>query len=166
MIGDPCFAAGGCGTRSASPVKRALIRQSRHKSPAGPPSRGERRPFISATAPCPFPRSSKALQVTHLVVGTVQRQGEAIRIFVRLIDGATGFESWSERYDGSLDNVFKLQETVAQAVTGALSARLGLALAEPIVRPLMAASMSCSRLCDFRRAIFWQHRLRVRPQSI
>lgn len=74
-----------------------------------------------------------------MVVGTVQRQGEAIRIFVRLIDGATGFESWSERYDGSLDNVFKLQETVAQAVTGALSARLGLALAEPIVRPLTAS---------------------------
>lgn len=84
----------------------------------------------------PMPAIAKALQVTHLVEGTVQRQGEAIRVFVGLIDGATGFESWSERYDGSLNDVFKLQETVAQAVTGALSARFGLVLAEPTVRPL------------------------------
>ena len=84
----------------------------------------------------PMPAIANTLQVTHLVEGTVQRQGEAIRIFVRLIDGKSGFESWSERYDGTLDDVFKLQDTVARAVTDALSARLGLELGQPIVRPL------------------------------
>jgi len=84
----------------------------------------------------PMPAIANALQVTHLVEGTVQRQGEAIRIFVRLIDGKSSFESWSDRYDGTLDDVFKLQDTVARAVTDALSARLDLALGQPIVRPL------------------------------
>lgn len=73
------------------------------------------------------------LRVAHLIEGSVQRQGEDVRIFVRLIDGATGFESWGHRYDGSLNNIFALQETVAKAVTAALAEKLGLAIDEPLV---------------------------------
>ena len=72
--------------------------------------------------------------MAHLIEGSVQRQGERVRIFVRLIDGETGFESWGHRYDGSLDDIFALQETVAQAVTAALAEKLGLVLDEPLVR--------------------------------
>ncbi len=77
---------------------------------------------------------AEALRVAHLIEGSVQRQGERVRIFVRLIDGETGFESWGHRYDGSLDDIFALQETVAQAVTAALAEKLGLVLDEPLVR--------------------------------
>jgi TolB-like protein/tetratricopeptide (TPR) repeat protein len=80
------------------------------------------------------PAIAAELRVTHLIEGSVQRQGERVRIFVRLIDGANGFESWGHRYDGSLDNIFALQETVAQAVTKALAERLGLAIDDPLVR--------------------------------
>lgn len=80
------------------------------------------------------PAIANELRVAHLIEGTVQRQGERVRIFVRLIDGATGFESWGHRYDGSLDNIFALQETVAKAVTAALAEKLGLAIDEPLVQ--------------------------------
>lgn len=81
-----------------------------------------------------IPEIAKALRVAHLIEGSVQRQGNMVRIFVRLIDGASGFENWGQRYDGSLDDIFGLQETVARAVTAALAAQLGLAMDPPQVR--------------------------------
>jgi TolB-like protein len=82
------------------------------------------------------PGIADALGVSHLIEGSVQRQGEKVRIFVRLIDGVTGFESWGRRYDGSLGDIFALQETVAHAVTNALAANLDLVIDEPPVRDM------------------------------
>ena len=81
----------------------------------------------------PSPAIAEALRVKHLIEGSVQRQGEQVRIFVRLTDGADGFESWGQRFDGALDEIFALQEQVAQAVAAALSRQLGLAMIEPSV---------------------------------
>ena len=75
---------------------------------------------------------ARALNVAHLIEGSVQRQGEHVRIFVRLLDGATGFESWGKRFDGSLDDIFKLQEVVAQAVTVAMGSALGIEIQPPL----------------------------------
>lgn len=73
------------------------------------------------------------LGVSHLVEGSVQRQGEQVRIHVHLIDGASGFELWGNRFDGALDNIFDLQEAVARGVTEALSGALGMAFQPPVV---------------------------------
>ncbi len=73
------------------------------------------------------------LGVSHLVEGSVQRQGERVRIHAHLIDGATGFELWGSRFDGVLDDIFGLQETVARGVTEALAGALGIALQPPVV---------------------------------
>lgn len=81
----------------------------------------------------PSPTVAEALRVAHLIEGSVQRQGEQVRVFVRLTDGADGFESWGQRFDGALDDIFALQEQVAQAVTAALSCQLGLVMIEPSV---------------------------------
>lgn len=74
------------------------------------------------------------LRVSHLVEGSVQRQAMQVRINVRLIDGQTGFEEWAHHYDGSLSDIFALQESVAQAVTAALGEALGVVLQPPKVR--------------------------------
>jgi TolB-like protein len=84
----------------------------------------------SALAP---PEIAATLHVSHLIEGSVQRQDEQVRIHVRLVDGETGFEKWSKRYDGTLDNIFALQEVVAQAVTAAISSALGIILQPPLV---------------------------------
>jgi len=73
------------------------------------------------------------LGVSHLVEGSVQRQGERVRIHVHLIDAATGFETWGSRFDGVLGDIFGLQETVARGVTEALASALGIALQPPVV---------------------------------
>ena len=74
-----------------------------------------------------------ALRVTHLIEGSVQRQGDRVRIHAHLIVGETGFEIWVQRFDGTLDDVFALQETVAQGVTAAIGDALGISLQPPLV---------------------------------
>lgn len=73
------------------------------------------------------------LGVSHLVEGSVQRQGEKVRIHVHLLDGTSGFELWGSRFDGVLDDIFELQEAVARGVTAALAGALGIALQPPVV---------------------------------
>ncbi len=86
-----------------------------------------------------LPAIADALRVSYLIEGSVQRQGAQVRIFVRLIDGATGFEIWAERYDGTLDNIFGLQEAIARAATATLADKLGLLMDTPIVHALTAS---------------------------
>ena len=74
-----------------------------------------------------------ALGVAHLIEGSVQRQGDRVRIHAHLIAGETGFELWGERFDGTLDDVFAFQEQVAQAITAAIGSALGIEMQPPLV---------------------------------
>jgi len=78
-----------------------------------------------------LPEIAQILGVAYLVEGSVQRQGNAVRINVRLLEGKSGFEVWGNRYTGTVDDIFTLQERVAGAVTIGLSAALGLTLSAP-----------------------------------
>lgn len=98
--------------------------------------------FHFRDSPLPPPEIAKALRVSHLIEGSVQRQGERLRIHIHLIDGTTGFESWAQRYDGSLDGIFALQATVAQAVTNAIGNALGIAMAPPPARGMTASKQA------------------------
>lgn len=89
--------------------------------------------FHFRDSPLGLPEIARALQVSHLIEGAVQRQGDAVRVHVHLLDGASGFELWASRFDGSLDDVFALQENVAQAVTAAIGNALGVAIQPPLV---------------------------------
>jgi TolB-like protein/DNA-binding winged helix-turn-helix (wHTH) protein/Tfp pilus assembly protein PilF len=77
---------------------------------------------------------AEALRVSHLVEGSVQRQGDRVRIHVHLIAGETGFELWSTRFDGTLGDVFALQENVGQAITAAIGSTLGIAMQPPKIQ--------------------------------
>ena len=77
---------------------------------------------------------ASALRVSHIIEGSVQRQEDQVRISVRLLNGETGFETWAHRYEGSLNDIFDLQENVAQAVTAALGVALGIAMQPPLLR--------------------------------
>lgn len=77
---------------------------------------------------------AEMLGVSHLIEGSVQRQGDRVRIHVHLIAGDTGFELWGGRFDGTLDDIFALQEDVAQAVMSALALALGVAMRPPVIQ--------------------------------
>ena len=65
-----------------------------------------------------------ALDVAHVLEGSVQRSGDRVRITAQLIRAADGFHVWSENYDRTLDDIFAIQDEIAEKVGGALSASL------------------------------------------
>jgi serine/threonine-protein kinase len=63
---------------------------------------------------------ARALSVTMLVEGTVQRSGQRLRISVRLIDVANDSTVWANSFDGSPDDALAVQDTAVQAVAAAV----------------------------------------------
>jgi adenylate cyclase len=66
----------------------------------------------------------RELGVRYVVEGSVRRAGEQIRINVQLVDAATGGHEWAERYDGSMADIFALQDHVTKSVVDELRTRL------------------------------------------
>lgn len=64
------------------------------------------------------------LGATHFVDGSVQREGEQIRISVQLVQLTTGSNVWAQRYDRQLGDLFDIQDDVRSKIVGALSVRL------------------------------------------
>jgi TolB-like protein/Flp pilus assembly protein TadD len=60
------------------------------------------------------------LGVRHVLEGSVRRQGDAIRVTAQLIDARQGFHVWSGTYDRDFDNVFSIQDEIAQSVVDKL----------------------------------------------
>ncbi len=66
----------------------------------------------------------RELGVRYALEGSVRRSGDRVRITAQLIDAATGAHLWADRFDGSLDDVFGLQDKVAMAVAGVIEPEL------------------------------------------
>ncbi|NNE06186.1 MAG: hypothetical protein HKN15_10735, partial [Xanthomonadales bacterium] len=64
------------------------------------------------------------LDVTHLLEGSVRKEGNQVRITAQLVEGASGAHVWSQRYERTLDVVFAVQDEIATAVVEALRVRL------------------------------------------
>ena len=64
------------------------------------------------------------LGVAYLLDGSVRRSGKIVRIVAQLIDGKTGFDSWSESFDRDLDDIFAVQSEIATMVANALAVRI------------------------------------------
>jgi serine/threonine-protein kinase len=67
---------------------------------------------------------SRLLGTRYVLEGSVRRAGSALRINAQLIDGATDAHVWSEKYQGSMDDVFAMQERISREIVGALSVQL------------------------------------------
>ena len=67
---------------------------------------------------------AKALEVTHVLEGSVRKAGDRVRIPAQLIDAATGGHVWAERYDRDLTDIFAIQDEISKAIVGALRVKL------------------------------------------
>ena len=63
----------------------------------------------------------QSLQVSYVLDGAIQRQGERVRISARLVDTATARDVWSERWDRSTDDVFAVQSELAETVASKIA---------------------------------------------
>jgi adenylate cyclase len=78
----------------------------------------------------------RRLGVRYVLVGSVRKIRCRVRIGARLIDATNGAHLWADRFDGSLKNVFELQDKVAASVAGVIEPALQAAeAARAIWRP-------------------------------
>ncbi|PWT93437.1 MAG: protein kinase [Blastocatellia bacterium] len=62
----------------------------------------------------------KELGASYVLVGSLRRAGTRLRINAQLVDAATDFPMWSERYDREMSDVFEVQDEIAQKIAAAL----------------------------------------------
>ncbi len=67
---------------------------------------------------------AKDLGVRYILQGSVRKDEKRFRINVQLMDSVTGENIWAERYDGTLENLFEIQDEVTRKITSALSIKL------------------------------------------
>ncbi len=67
---------------------------------------------------------AEELGVRYVLEGSVRRIGDQVRINAQLIDATTGGHLWADRYDGSLVDVFALQDKLTQKIVTALALKL------------------------------------------
>ena len=69
-------------------------------------------------------RAGRELGVRYVLEGSVRKAGRRVRITTRLIAAQSGTHLWGDRFEGSLDEVFALQDRVATAVAGVIEPTL------------------------------------------
>jgi len=69
----------------------------------------------------------KELGVAYLIEGSVQKGGNRLRITVQLIETESGAHVWSARYDGTVEDIFDLQDRITEQVAGAIQPSIRIA---------------------------------------
>ncbi len=64
------------------------------------------------------------LGVRYVLLGTVRKAGHRVRITAELVDAQTGEPTWSDRFDGELDDLFALQDEITEEIVTALDVKL------------------------------------------
>jgi TolB-like protein len=81
-----------------------------------------------------IPEIARALNVAALLEGSVRKSGDKVRITVQLIRASDSSHLWSETYDRTLDDIFKVQDEIAATVADKL--KITLLGAAPTAKPI------------------------------
>ena len=80
--------------------------------------------FTYKGQPVDVKQVGRELGVRYVLEGSVRKAGQRVRITGQLIDAVTGTHLWADRFDGSLEDVFELQDKVATSVAGIIEPTL------------------------------------------
>jgi TolB-like protein/class 3 adenylate cyclase len=103
---------------------------------------------------------AEELGVCYVLEGSVQRSGDRVRINAQLIDALSGGHVWADRFDGSVADIFPLQDKVATSTADALAVRL---TARQRVSVLQKETSVPAAYEAFLRG--WEHFRRTTPQE-
>jgi TolB-like protein/class 3 adenylate cyclase/Tfp pilus assembly protein PilF len=76
------------------------------------------------SAPENLPEIAKQLGVAHILEGSVQKSGDAVRVNVQLIKAANDSHLWADTFDRKLTDIFSVESDIAKAVADQLRAKL------------------------------------------
>ncbi len=86
--------------------------------------RRETSSFYFKGKPTKIPDIAKELGVAHVLEGSVRKSGNHLRVTAQLVRADNGYHLWSNTYDRTLDDIFKVQDDIADAVVKALKVSL------------------------------------------
>lgn len=97
------------------------------------------------------------LKVRRLVEGSVRRAGQRLRVTAKLIDGESGLELWSERFDRQLDDVFAVEDELSGAVAQQLKALVAADGGERLAtrQPQAAPTTSVEAYEQYLKGRYW-----------
>jgi len=101
-----------------------------------------------------------ALNVAHILEGSVRRSGNKLRVTAQLIKADDGFHLWSETYDRELDDVFAVQDEIAGAISEALKVKLALVAGEAVLPSVIKAASTAAYDAYLRGRELIHHRNR------
>jgi adenylate cyclase len=108
-----------------------------------------------------IPVIARELGVRHVLEGSVRRSGDSIRVTAQLIDASSDQHLWSDTFDAQLnaENVFAIQDQIANAIVVALRERIGLvATAAAPASPVRTSNVEAYELFLKARALFQARR--------
>src|SRR5438045_378639 len=76
------------------------------------------------SAPKNLAEIARELGVAHIVEGSVQKSGDAVRVNVQLIKAANDSHIWADTFDRRLTDIFSVESEVARAIADQLRAKL------------------------------------------
>lgn len=80
--------------------------------------------FFYKHEPVDLAEVADKLRVRYILRGSVRRTGGSVRINAQLVDTESGVNLWAERYDGSAEDIFALQDAINRRILTALEIRL------------------------------------------
>ena len=78
---------------------------------------------------------AQRLKVNSLVEGSIRKVGNRIRLTAQLVDAADGYQRWSQTYERTMNDVFALQEELAQAIVSELPLPTAESVDRRLVKP-------------------------------
>jgi TolB-like protein/tetratricopeptide (TPR) repeat protein len=112
--------------------------------------------FTYKGKPVDVKQATRELGVRYILEGSVRKAGNRVRITGQLIDTHTSAHIWADRFDGTLDDIFDLQDRVAASVVGTIEPRLRLSEIERASRKL-PESLNAYDLYLRARAQFYRY---------
>jgi len=113
--------------------------------------------FIYKGQPADVKRVGRELGVRYVLEGSVRKAGNRVRITAQLIEAESGVHLWADRFDGSLEDVFALQDKVASSVAGVIEPALQASEIRRAVRK-PTSDLTAYDLCLRAQSLFWSHR--------
>ena len=109
----------------------------------------------------------RELGVRYVLEGSVRKSGDRLRIAAQLIDTTTGTHLWADRYDGALEDVFELQDSVAISVAGVIEPTLHAAeMARSAERPTTDLTAYDLYLRAYALAFSWEKSATIRSLEL
>lgn len=104
---------------------------------------------------------ARRLGVEYVVDGSVRREGDNVRITAQLVDATRGYQLWSRSFDGSLQEIFTLQDEIAMAIVAELPA----ALRQPAIQAIGGTTAPTASVAAYELLLRGKYQLATRDEE-